>query len=76
MSTTQSFYKIHPSPNNWDNARKICKYEGASLFYPDNQAEALSVIEYWNETQPYDNIFIGISSQFAKGAFVTIEGKN
>ncbi|KAJ0180626.1 hypothetical protein K1T71_004030 [Dendrolimus kikuchii] len=75
LDDLQSFYKIHNAVKTWENAKKTCKLEGASLFYPVNEAEANSVITFWNKTQPHNWVFIGVSARFAKGSFATIEGK-
>ncbi|XP_059057059.1 macrophage mannose receptor 1-like [Achroia grisella] len=75
LEDTQSFYKIHTLARTWQDARRTCKLEGGSLFYPENEEEANAVIKMWTDTQSViDHIFIGISSLLAKGVFVTVDG--
>lgn len=53
----------------------MCALEGASLFYPEDDNEAQAVLAFWNVTQPFSWVFIGISDLIAKGVFETIDGK-
>lgn len=53
----------------------MCEMEGATLFYPDDDDEANSVISFWNETQPFSWVFVGISSPNVKRVFETVDGK-
>ena len=50
--------------------------EGATLFYPDDDDEANTVINYWNETQPFSWVFIGISTPNVKQVFETVDGES
>ncbi|KAJ0180627.1 hypothetical protein K1T71_004031 [Dendrolimus kikuchii] len=75
INDLKSFYKIHTIAKTWEDAKKTCKLEGAFLFYPVTEVEANAVMDYWNATQAFSWIFIGISSRFAKESFITIEGK-
>ncbi|KAJ0174719.1 hypothetical protein K1T71_009827 [Dendrolimus kikuchii] len=75
----KSFYKIHKTYENWIDAKNLCKLEGASLFYPENESETDAVIEFWNRTESHNNfdwIYVGISSRFAKNTFTTTEGRS
>ncbi|XP_031768374.2 macrophage mannose receptor 1-like isoform X2 [Galleria mellonella] len=74
LEDTESFYKIHTISKSWQDARKTCKLEGASLFYPVDEAESNSVIKMWTSEQAFEQVFIGISSLLVKGAFITIDG--
>ncbi|CAG4989006.1 unnamed protein product [Parnassius apollo] len=75
LETTRSFYKVHTIHRTWENAKRKCEMEDASLFYPKDQKEADVVLTYLKETQPsYPWVFIGISSKLAKGVFKTIDG--
>lgn len=71
----ESFYKIHTIHRTWAEAKKMCAMEGATMFYPENEAEANAVIEFWNKTQPFSWVNIGVSDSLAKGVFETIDGK-
>ncbi|KAJ8725867.1 hypothetical protein PYW08_004050 [Mythimna loreyi] len=76
LETTQAFYKIHTSKQTWGDAKRFCALEGASLFYPDDRAEANAVISLWQTIQP--NVrwaFVGISDIVTEGVFETIDGK-
>lgn len=76
MEDTSSFYKIHTIHKTWDQAKKRCALEGATLFYPEDQNEADVVLAHMNETQPlFGWVFVGISSKLAKGVFKTVDGK-
>ncbi|KAM3963156.1 C-type lectin 10 [Aphomia sociella] len=74
VEETQSFYKFHTLSRNWQDARRLCKLEGASLFYPSDEKEAKAVINIWKDSQPQEYVLIGISSTLAKGVFITIDG--
>lgn len=54
----------------------MCALEGASLFYPENDDEAHAVLSFWNATQPYRWVYVGISDLIVKGVFETIDGKH
>ncbi|CAB3254834.1 unnamed protein product [Arctia plantaginis] len=74
LEATQSFYKIHTLHRTWKDAKQMCALEGASLFYPEDDNEAQTVLAFWNTTQPFRWVFIGISDLIAKGVFETIDG--
>ncbi|KAI5646937.1 lectin c-type domain-containing protein [Phthorimaea operculella] len=75
LSSTESFYKIHTLHRTWREAKKRCELEGSSLFYPEDDNEANEVIAFWNKTQPFSWVYIGISDLLAKGVFQTIDGR-
>lgn len=54
----------------------MCALEGASLFYPEDDNEAHAVLSFWNNTQPFWSVHVGISDLIVKGVFETIHGKN
>lgn len=70
----QSFYKLHTIHRNWQDAKKRCSMEGAKFYYPENAAEVNDVITYWNQTQQFHWIYVGISDLLSKGAFETYDG--
>ncbi|XP_028037911.1 C-type mannose receptor 2-like [Bombyx mandarina] len=74
IESTESFYKIHTLFKKWVDAKKTCEMEGATFFYPDDKFEFDAVTTYWNTTQPFEWISIGISAQMAKGVFETVDG--
>uniref|UniRef100_A0A2A4K0G1 C-type lectin domain-containing protein n=1 Tax=Heliothis virescens TaxID=7102 RepID=A0A2A4K0G1_HELVI len=74
LEATESFYKFHTLSKTWPEAKKLCALEGASLFYPQNDEEAHTVISFWNSTQPHYAIYIGISDLVVKGVFESIDG--
>ncbi|KPI91593.1 Hemolymph lipopolysaccharide-binding protein [Papilio xuthus] len=75
LEGTSSFYKIHTIQKTWEQAKKRCALEGATLFYPEDQNEVDVVLAHLKETQPmYAWIFVGISSKLAKGVFTTVDG--
>ncbi|XP_013180715.1 PREDICTED: macrophage mannose receptor 1-like [Papilio xuthus] len=72
---TNSFYKIHTIPRSWENAKKRCLLEGATLFFPELSMEADVVLDHLKKTQPaFSKIYIGISSYLTKGVFITVNG--
>ncbi|XP_011564302.3 uncharacterized protein LOC105394158 isoform X1 [Plutella xylostella] len=75
LEATQSFYKIHTIHRSWRDAKKRCTMEGGYLFYPDDQIEADAVIGFWNQTQPFYWVYIGVSDFLAKGVFETVDGR-
>ncbi|XP_053625135.1 macrophage mannose receptor 1 [Plodia interpunctella] len=74
LESVESFYKIQTIPRSWQVAKQICEWEGATLFYPENEVEANAVLGYVKEAQGYNHFWIGISSLLAKGVFETIDG--
>ncbi|KAJ8722606.1 hypothetical protein PYW07_003792 [Mythimna separata] len=74
IDSVQGFYKIHTLHKTWFEAKRVCALEGASLFYPENDDEAQAVISYWNDTQPFSWVYVGISDLLVKGVFETING--
>ncbi|XP_075969750.1 C-type mannose receptor 2-like [Anticarsia gemmatalis] len=74
IDSTQAFYKIHTLGKSWSDAKRMCSLEGATLFYPENEDEAISVVEYLNSSQPFRHVYVGISDLVAKGVFETIDG--
>ncbi|XP_072943532.1 macrophage mannose receptor 1-like [Epargyreus clarus] len=76
LEDTASFYKLHTMRKSWENARIKCEREGATLFYPEDEDEALSVIAYWNQTQPFIQwIYIGVADWNVREVFETIDGR-
>ncbi|KPJ19048.1 Hemolymph lipopolysaccharide-binding protein [Papilio machaon] len=72
-----SFYKAHPTPRQWESARRKCIMEGASLFYPEDGVEVHEVNRYLNQTQPwFQYMFIGISTRLANGVYMTVDGES
>ena len=77
IETSKALYKIHTTPQTWNDARRMCAREGASLFYPENSDEADAVLSFWNRTQPtYERLFLGMSELMDRGIFETIDGKS
>ncbi|RVE40947.1 hypothetical protein evm_014403 [Chilo suppressalis] len=74
LEETDSFYKIHTIHRTWQDAKAVCEMEGATFFYPEDEAEANAVLEFWNKTQPFSWVYIGVSDLLVKGVFETIDG--
>ncbi|XP_068629370.1 macrophage mannose receptor 1-like [Battus philenor] len=74
IENLNSFYKIHTIQKTWKEAMERCDLEGAFLFYPETHEEVDLVTRYWNETQPFDIIYIGISDLAAKEVYTTVDG--
>ncbi|XP_041977472.1 macrophage mannose receptor 1-like [Aricia agestis] len=74
LEETKSFYKFHTVHKKWEDAKSICEMEGATLFYPQDEEEANAVISYWNATQTFLWIYIGISTPTVKEIFETVDG--
>ncbi|KAF9421847.1 hypothetical protein HW555_002287 [Spodoptera exigua] len=74
LEEVEGFYKIHTLHKTWSEAKRVCALEGASLFYPENDDEAHAVLSFWNATQPYRWVHVGISDLIVKGVFETIDG--
>ncbi|CAG4910852.1 unnamed protein product [Colias eurytheme] len=74
IESTGSFYKIQTIHKNWDKAKEKCEMEGATLFYPDDDDEAEAVLSFWNETQPFSWVFIGVSALNVPEVFETVDG--
>ncbi|KAF9790180.1 hypothetical protein SFRURICE_010840 [Spodoptera frugiperda] len=75
LEAVEGFYKIHTLHKTWPEAKRVCALEGASLFYPENDDEAHAVLSFWNATQPYRWVYVGISDLIVKGVFETIDGE-
>lgn len=76
LEDAQGFYKIHTIHKTWQDAKKQCQMEGASLFYAEDEIEADAVQSLWNRTQPqFAWVYVGISDLLAKGVFETIDGQ-
>ncbi|XP_028170786.1 macrophage mannose receptor 1-like [Ostrinia furnacalis] len=75
IEATESFYKIHTIHKTWQDAKDVCAMEGATFFVPEDQGEADAVLAFWNATQPYSWVYIGVSSLIVKGVFETVEGQ-
>lgn len=75
IDSTKSFYKIHTIHRAWEDAKEMCDFEGATLFYPYDEDEAKAVINYWNQTLPFPWIFIGVSTPNVREVFETVDGK-
>ncbi|XP_039746854.1 secretory phospholipase A2 receptor-like isoform X2 [Pararge aegeria] len=74
LEEPKAFYKIHTLHKSWNDAKEKCDMEGAQLFYPDDDDEAIAVIAHWNSTQPFSWIFIGVSTPNVKEVFETVDG--
>lgn len=74
LEATNTFYKIHTIQRSWADAKKICKLEGASFYYAENDDEAKVVLDFWHQTQPLPRVWVGISDLVAKGVFETYDG--
>ncbi|XP_014370346.2 macrophage mannose receptor 1-like [Papilio machaon] len=74
IEDSHSFYKIHITTRTWKEARKRCELEGASLFYPEDVEEVESVITFWNKTQSFNTVYIGISDLMANEVYITVDG--
>ncbi|XP_047512060.1 macrophage mannose receptor 1-like [Pieris napi] len=74
MPETDSFYKIYTQHKTFDDAKETCELDGAELFYPEDEDEAKAVISYWQETQRFHWIIIGVYAPFVPDVFVTIHG--
>ncbi|CAH0721768.1 unnamed protein product, partial [Brenthis ino] len=74
MEDAQAFYKIHTIHRTWEDAKEACSKEGALLFYPNDDDEANIVLNFWNNTQPFSWVFIGISTPNVKQVFETVDG--
>ncbi|XP_013146067.1 PREDICTED: macrophage mannose receptor 1-like [Papilio polytes] len=70
----RSFYKIHTMARTWEEAKKRCKLEGATLFYPEDQYEVESITAYWNITHGFNTIYIGVSDLVANEVYRTVDG--
>ncbi|XP_072943531.1 uncharacterized protein [Epargyreus clarus] len=69
----RSFYKINMILKTWKGAQTLCELEGTTLFYPEDEEEAMAVLDLWNETEPQiQKIWVGMSLHNAK----TVDGKN
>ncbi|XP_073943839.1 uncharacterized protein isoform X1 [Choristoneura fumiferana] len=76
LEDSQAFYKIHTIHKTWQDAKKRCQMEGASLFYAEDEIEADAVQGLWNKTQPqFAWVYVGISDLLAKGVFETVDGR-
>ncbi|CAH2086311.1 unnamed protein product [Euphydryas editha] len=73
IEETKSFYKIHTLHRTWQDAKEKCAMEGATLFYPDDDDEVNAVISYWNETQPFAWVYIGVSTPNVRQVFETVD---
>lgn len=71
----KSFYKIHTLHRTWEDAKDKCNMEGATLFYPDDDDEVNAILKFWNETQPFAWVFVGISTPNVKQVFETVDGE-
>ncbi|KAJ8722622.1 hypothetical protein PYW07_003802 [Mythimna separata] len=72
----QSFYKLHPIPQNWTDAKRVCALEGATLWHPENDNEANELIASWQKANPnIEWIFVGLSDLLVEGVFETVSGK-
>ncbi|XP_014370527.2 C-type mannose receptor 2 isoform X3 [Papilio machaon] len=75
LEETNSFYKIHMMPRSWENAKKRCLLEGATLFFPELSIEADVVLDHLKKTLSLSaSIHVGISSLLTKGVFITVSG--
>lgn len=75
IEDAQAFYKIHTIHRTWEDAKETCSKEGALLFYPNDDDEANIVLNFWNNTQPFSWVFIGISTPNVKQVFETVDGE-
>ncbi|XP_049867542.1 secretory phospholipase A2 receptor-like [Pectinophora gossypiella] len=75
LITTEAFYKIHTVHRTWAEAKQRCEMEGASLFYAETDDEANDVISWWNQTQPFYWVYVGISDLLAQEVYETIDGR-
>ncbi|XP_021181367.3 C-type mannose receptor 2 [Helicoverpa armigera] len=72
----KGFYKIHQHQQTWFAAKVVCAREGASLFFPENDAEAMAVVAFWERTAPSrERMLLGMSELLVTGDFVTIDGR-
>ncbi|KAJ8722602.1 hypothetical protein PYW07_003782 [Mythimna separata] len=77
MENEESYYKIHTSPKTWAKAKQTCELEDATLWHPDNNAEAQAVISYWKTTQPHIRwVYVGLTDEETEGVFKTLDGKS
>ena len=74
IEASQAFYKMHTTPKNLADAKRVCALEGASLYYPEDTVEVKAVTEFWEKIQPsIPWVYIGISAMIAKGVFRTTD---
>uniref|UniRef100_A0A2A4JZ93 C-type lectin domain-containing protein n=1 Tax=Heliothis virescens TaxID=7102 RepID=A0A2A4JZ93_HELVI len=72
----KGLYTIQRQARTWFQAKLFCAREGASLFFPENEAEAQAVLAFWLKWADwYDQMFVGMSDLLVKGQFITINGK-
>ncbi|XP_072943530.1 lymphocyte antigen 75-like [Epargyreus clarus] len=71
-----NFYKINPISKTWADAKVKCVMEGATLFYPEDEEEAMAVIAFWNATMPkVQNIWVGVAAWNVREIYETIDGR-
>ncbi|XP_049867539.1 C-type mannose receptor 2-like [Pectinophora gossypiella] len=73
LTTTEAFYKIHTIGRTWSEAKQRCEMEGASLFYAGSDDEANDVISWWNQTQPFFALWVGITDFLVMDVYETID---
>ena len=67
------FYKYHAVPKAWNNARVVCRNEGAHLVVFNSAEEAKFIATL--PDKKYDWAFIGIHDMYKEGQWVTIFGE-
>lgn len=45
------------------------------MFYPEDEKEARDVMAYWQRTQNFEAVYVGISDRIVEGLFDTIDGE-
>ncbi|KAJ8722598.1 hypothetical protein PYW07_003778 [Mythimna separata] len=71
---SNGWYKYHPVPMVWSDARLRCAQEGATLASPATPALKNEMITVLKDYDPKREIFTGIHATFASGDHHTIEG--
>lgn len=69
-------YRLHIIPATWNQARKFCRAENATLAMPKNMVEAdeISKISFNKTSENIKKIHIGFHDIFNEGEYVTENG--
>ena len=67
------YYKYHTTPKEWNDARLVCRNEGAHLVVLNSKVEAKFIASLPDNN--YDWALIGMHDLYKEGQWVTIFGK-
>ncbi|GBP56423.1 Hemolymph lipopolysaccharide-binding protein [Eumeta japonica] len=77
IQSEQAFYKVHKRAKSWYDARTTCTLEGATLLYPETEAESALTVKLLDDVGVNNNsyVWVGAHDIFSEDIFVKMNGE-